>query len=337
MPMAMIIFAPLLLQEYSLRMPAAYHARSCQPLSRIAAYDVLTCIYLVAIATLATVFATRVPQWWWYPLTHGAIIAALGVLLLCMPATPPGWLLFIRYWYPAFLIPPIFRELANLVHPINPVDIDPQLIAIDFALFGVHPTVWLERVTFPWLTEYLQLAYVTYYLLPFIVAAPLYRQRQLWQFRMLLCALMLGYYGSYLLYFLTPARGPRFYLADSQTMPLQGWLFTSFCQHALDALEGVQRDAFPSGHTAVALIALVMAARYRRRMLFPLLITVVSLLIATVYLRYHYVIDVLAGVLFAGACLGITFWIYGPDRVDTTTPPRTPVVQQDEQERASFS
>jgi membrane-associated phospholipid phosphatase len=254
-----------------------------------------------------------------------------------MPATPPSWLLFIRYWYPAVLIPPIFRELANLVHPINPVDIDPQLIAIDFALFGVHPTVWLEQVTVPWLTEYMQLAYVTYYFLPFIVAAPLYRQRQLRQFRMLLCALMLGYYGSYLLYFLTPARGPRFYLADAQTIPLQGWMFTSFCQRALDVLEGVQRDAFPSGHTAVALIALVMVARYRRHWSPILLITVVSLLISTVYLRYHYVIDVLAGILFAGACLGVTFWIYGTGRVETTAPPLAPVRQRDEQEPASFS
>ena len=148
-------------------MSAAYNTRPCQPLSRIAAYDVWTCIYLVTIATLATVFATRVPQWWWYPLTHGLVIVGLGILLLYLPSAPPGWLLFVRYWYPVVLIPPIFRELAHLVHPINSVDIDPQLIAIDFAFFGVHPTVWLERVTFPWLTEYLQLAYVTYYFLPF--------------------------------------------------------------------------------------------------------------------------------------------------------------------------
>jgi len=27
-------------------------------------------------------------------------------------------------------------------------------------------------------------------------------------------------------------------------------------------------------------------------------------------LRYHYVIDVIAGVLLAGLCLGVTFWLY---------------------------
>lgn len=313
-----------------------YEARPCPPLSRIAAHDVITCIYLVTIAALATVFAERIPQWWWYPLTHGLVIAALGTLLLRMPSAPPGWLLFIRYWYPAFLIPPIFRELANLVHPIHPVDIDPQLIAIDWALFGVHPTVWLERLTFPWLTEYLQLAYVMYYFLPFLLAAPIYRQRRLRAFRAVLCSLMLGYYGSYLLYFLTPARGPRFYLVEHQTIPLQGWVFTPIFQHTLDVLEGIQRDAFPSGHTAVALITLVMAARYRRQLFYPFLIIVISLIISTVYLRYHYVIDVLAGLLFAGVCLGITFWLYRHERGDTR-PPLTPVIQQDTQEGARFS
>ena len=36
----------------------------------------------------------------------------------------------------------------------------------------------------------------------------------------------------------------------------------------------------------------------------------VSLVVSTVYLRYHYVIDVIAGVLLAMLCLGVTFWLY---------------------------
>jgi membrane-associated phospholipid phosphatase len=78
----------------------------------------------------------------------------------------------------------------------------------------------------------------------------------------------------------------------------------------LDALEGVQRDAFPSGHTAIAIVVLAMAARYQRRLFYPLLVITVSLMISTIYLRYHYVIDVIAGVLLAVLCLGVTFWLY---------------------------
>jgi len=291
-------------------MPEAAASSVSRSLSRVAVADVITWSYLVIIGLLATVFAERIPQWWWYPLTHATVILACAIFLLKLPPTPIGWALFVRWWYPAFLIPPIFTELARLVHPINPVDIDPQLIAIDYALFGVHPTVWLERWTVPWLTEYMQLAYVTFYFLPFVLCIPLYRQGQLRAFRISLCALLLGYYVSYVLYFLTPARGPRFYLAEDQTVPLTGLWLTGPLQTILDTLEGVQRDAFPSGHTAIAIIVLIMAARYQPRLFYPLVVVSGSLILSTVYLRYHYVIDVIAGLLLAVLCLGVTFWLY---------------------------
>ena len=281
-----------------------------KPLSRVAAPDVITCGYLVIIGLLATVFAESILQWWWYPLTHAMLVLALGIFLLRLPPIPTGWVRFVRWWYPALLIPFIFSELQYLVHPINPVDIDAQLMAIDYALFGVHPTVWCERFTVPWVTEYMQLAYVTFYFLPFILCVPLYRQGQFLAFRMSLCALLLSYYVSYLLYFLTPARGPRFYLAASHTLPLTGLWLTTPLQAILDALEGIQRDAFPSGHTAIAIVVLALAARYQRRLFYPLLGMTVSLVVSTVYLRYHYVIDVIAGMLLAVWCLGVTFWLY---------------------------
>ena len=43
---------------------------------------------------------------------------------------------------------------------------------------------------------------------------------------------------------------------------------------------------------------------------YPLLGVTVSLVVSTVYLRYHYVIDVIAGVLLAMVCLGVTCWLY---------------------------
>ena len=281
-----------------------------KPLSRVSAPDVITCGYLVIIGLLATIFAERVPQSWWYPLTHAILVLALGLFLLRLPPRPTGWVRFLRWWYPALLIPFIFNELQYLVHPINPVDVDAQLMAIDYALFGVHPTLWFERFTVPWVTEYMQLAYVTFYFLPFILCTPLYRQGQFLAFRVSLCALLLSYYVSYLLYFLTPARGPRFYLAADHTHPLTGLWLTTPLQTTLDALEGIQWDAFPSGHTAIAIIVLAMAARYQRRLFYPLLGITVSLMVSTIYLRYHYVIDVIAGVLLAVWCLGVTFWLY---------------------------
>ena len=306
----MTIFGPALATPEKPRMSSPDVPCPAQSLTRVAAPDVLTGAYLFIIGLLATVFADHIVQWWWYPLTHAMLILALGMFLCKIPAQPTGWMRFVRWWYPAFLIPPIFSELQHLVHPINPVDIDAHLVAIDFALFGVHPTVWLEQCTVPWLTEYLQLAYVSFYFLPFILCVPLYRRGQFLAFRTALCALLLSYYVSYLLYFLTPAQGPRFYLADAHSLPLAGLWLTAPIQTLLDTLEGIQRDAFPSGHTAIALVVLALTTRYQRHWRWPMLVMTGSLVLSTVYLRYHYVIDVLAGGLLAVFCLGVAYSLY---------------------------
>ena len=57
---------------------------------------------------------------------------------------------------------PILGDVIQYLQP----DIDPVLIRIDFFLFGVHPTVWMERWIVPWLTDLLSIAYGSYYFLP---------------------------------------------------------------------------------------------------------------------------------------------------------------------------
>ena len=63
-------------------------------------------------------------------------------------------------------------------------------------------------------------------------------------------------------------------------------------------------DIFPSGHTIIALLVMWLAKRHRVRG-WPLLIPLVAgLVAATVYLRYHYGVDVLAGVAIAVVLTG---------------------------------
>lgn len=280
--------------------------------ARLAVFDVLTVSYLAGISLLTTVFADRLVQWWWYPLTHLLAATALLLFVLYYPPKPASWLLCLRYWYPVAFIIPIFSELQYLVHSINPLDIDAKLMAIDLALFGVHPTVWLEHYTVPWLTEYMQIMYTAFYFLPFALCVPLYQQRRFGALRESFCALLLGYYLQYSLYFMTPARGPRFFMTTHQTMGLQGLWLAEVLQHTLDSLEGMQRDAFPSGHTAIAVSALILAIRHQSRLVPSFVVIVGSMLVSTVYLRYHYVIDVIGGIGLAALCLGVTFWLYRP-------------------------
>lgn len=211
----------------------------------------------------------------------------------------------IKPWLSILIVVINFSELTFLVHVVNPVDMDVWLIRADYRLTGLHPTVWLQRFTRPLLTEILQWIYAMFYFLPIILAMRLWRRDEMDRFAYFAFQIVLGFYISYVGYFLVPAVGPRFTLTDLHSLPLKGLWLRDSLDHWLTRLEGPQRDAFPSGHTMITLMTMAFARRLDKAY-FRLVLPVGSLLIiSTVYLRYHYVTDVLAGALWAV----VSWWI----------------------------
>ena len=90
------------------------------------------------------------------------------------------------------------------------------------------------------------------------------------------------------------------------SVALGGGAIASF-QNALIALmpNEASRAAFPSLHTAVSFVVLGYAWKFCR-WLFPiLLVFVLGLLVSTVYLRHHYVVDLIAGAMM----IPWVFWV----------------------------
>jgi membrane-associated phospholipid phosphatase len=78
----------------------------------------------------------------------------------------------------------------------------------------------------------------------------------------------------------------------------------------LNKLEVKTYDAFPSGHTELTLLVLYYAQRFHRRTFWWILPAGSALIISTVYLRYHYVVDVIAGAFLALAIILIAKPLY---------------------------
>jgi membrane-associated phospholipid phosphatase len=201
---------------------------------------------------------------------------------------------------PIVIILLVFNSLGELIPRVRHQYYDDVLIRIDYAFFGAHPTVWIERFNNSLLTGLLQIAYISYYFMPIVLCTSLFLRKKQTEFDSAVFAIALCFYLSYIGYLLVPAVGPRFTLNHIQTVDLQTGPFTLWIQQTLDGLENNKTDAFPSGHTAVALVSLFYAWKYREKVLFWVLVPAISaLIVSTVYLRYHYVIDVIAGVLLA--------------------------------------
>jgi len=215
-------------------------------------------------------------------------------------------------WYPAVLIYFVYKELYLIMHSLRLQDCDAVLIAIDrWMFFRTDPTVWLHQYSSPLLTEILQIAYTSFYFLMIGITLELYLRKELEKFSLVLFSIVYGFWLSYLGYLLVPAVGPRFTLHEFHLtdVELPGLWLTQLFRDMINAGESIpkgapnafdlaQRDVFPSGHTQMTLIVLFYAAKFKVKSRYVLAVFGILLIAATVYLRYHYVVDLLAGALF---------------------------------------
>lgn len=278
------------------------HAGSLSPADKVVVG------YLTVVAALTLLSAARVRHWWLVLAAHAAASALIVLAARWsghVPVSSYRRVLLMRSWYPLVLIPFTYKELTYLIPLIHPRDLDWELAAIDYWMFGVHPTVWLERYTSPLATELFQLAYMAYYFMPLVLGLVLWWQRRLEEYHFLLFVVVLGFYLSYIGYIAVPAIGPRFILSDQQTEPLSGVLLFEWLRVTLDRMEGITRDCFPSGHTELTILILFYSYRFHRPTFWWVLPAGSALIVSTVYLRYHYVIDVIAGVALAAVVIAI--------------------------------
>jgi membrane-associated phospholipid phosphatase len=271
------------------------------------AVDLLTIVFTLFLTSVTLFFISSISMWLQLIFRYLLIAFAVVVLAVLDRRTLGGKLFrFTHAFIPIVCVLLIFNSLGDLIPSIRQHYYDDILIRIDFEMFGAHPTVWLEQFSNPLLTGLLQAAYISYYFMPIALASALFLKNRHREFEAAVFALLLCFYLSYIGYLLFPAVGPRFTLNHLQTMGLQAGPLTAWVQHTLDGLEHNKTDAFPSGHTAVALVSLFYAGKFGEKGLFRILMPAVSaLIVSTVYLRYHYVIDVVAGVLLAALTIFI--------------------------------
>ncbi len=228
-------------------------------------------------------------------------------LILAAISTRKGFAILkvIRNWIPVVIVLIAYENLGNLVRFINPHDADPLLKRLDEILFfGTNPNLWLEQWIRPWFSEVMHSCYTSYYPFLPIIGFVLYISREYYKFRNVMVSVILGFYIGYFGYLLVPAVGPRFYMADMFTIDIKGTtMLSERVNQMINMLESTRRDCFPSLHTAITVIVTAYAWKYKRWLFWGFLPVNIGIIMATVYLRYHYVVDVIAGLGLAAFCV----------------------------------
>ncbi|MBF0472875.1 MAG: phosphatase PAP2 family protein [Nitrospirae bacterium] len=201
--------------------------------------------------------------------------------------------------YPIVFLAGIFETFFMTLPYFNAIQYDDLLMRIDYSMFGTAPTVWIDRFVSPVLTELMYALYLFYFPMPIILMYWIYRQRKFREIEQGFFIYLSCYYLAYIIYFIVPANGPRFHLDGIETIPLNGYILTEPIRELINILEPNKFDAFPSLHSGILLTTMIMSYRFARGMFYIFIPIAIGIMVSLVYCRYHYVIDIIAGLIVA--------------------------------------
>lgn len=216
---------------------------------------------------------------------------------------------FFRMALPFVMCIAVYTNLHDTVRFVNPNDIHHHLAAAEEWLFGGQPVVWAEAYITRGRTEFFNFFYGNFYVVAPSVVILLWFTRRYAEARQVLLGTILCFYSGYVLYVIFPAAPPRLYFESLGlfSVPLRGGAITNAQQALIEMMPNhAARAAFPSLHAGVSTLSLVYAWKYCRGFFPVLLAFVVPLLVATVYLRHHWIVDLLAGMALVPWVLWIT-------------------------------
>jgi len=212
-----------------------------------------------------------------------------------------GFVYRMAVFLPVFLS---YFQLKWIAAAVSPHSVDGELLAFDMRVFGYEPAVAWDRFVTPHTTEWFAFFYFGYFFLLCAHVLPIMLNASS-KFRLAHFALgaILVICPAHLLYMAVPGYGPYHYLAGRFEHPLEGGLFWSLVKATVEA-GGSQKDIFPSLHTAIPTFFAIYSYLHRRafpfRFTWPIMAFASSqIIIATMFLRWHYLIDIIAGLTIA--------------------------------------
>lgn len=238
-----------------------------------------------------------------------ALAVVVGGCTVCrgatiLPAKLRGLLYRVMLGYIAVANYLMLRDLLALVSPHS---LDAMLVDIDTAMFGVVPALWLERLNHRPIVEWFSFFYFSYFWICatyLVVVLGTVRDKRAKTEFTLGCFIVLSV--GQLLYSQVPGFGPITHMEAQFAGPVNGGRFWGYVWDTVQA-GSAMKDIFPSIHTAMPTWITFFAWRQARRdprWKWPARVTTfaaANIVFSTVFLRWHYVIDVFAGLTLAGA------------------------------------
>lgn len=302
-----------------------------EPVTKFVAVEKLNLLYNFLTTVLIIIFYNRLDSPQSMLLGRFLILAGTFAIIFLYTKFPSRATVFLRvlfqmsllsYWYPdTFEFNRIFPNLDHL------------FASMDFSLFGCQPAIEFEKVcgSLFW-REAFNMGYWLYY--PMIAVISVYyffacpKEAERCTF-----IIIASFFIYYFIYMFLPVAGPQFYFpvigedaAVAGVYPEignyfnlhpeisiaqegKGGLFTELVGMAQSAGER-PTAAFPSSHIGVTTIIVILAYRAKKWLFAAMFPVYLLLCCATVYIKAHYLVDAIGGVITGVLFYMLTSWLY---------------------------
>ena len=267
------------------------------------AVEKISIIYAVFTGLFAIVFGAKENNLTMMLLYRTLFVSIMLTLAHFYQHKKPQLLWFFRNLFPLALIAYWYPETYYMNENIFG-NLDKYFIAADQALFGCQPSMEFSK-HFPqiWINELMNFGYMSYY---FIIAAAVFlalwtsKKRMEYAVFMILCS----FFIYYLMFIIIPVVGPQFYFpSPDNAIPCEGIFRETMVM--LQDMGEKPTGAFPSSHVGICLICMYLILKDSRKIFYILIPVSIILICSTVYIKAHYLIDIIGGFISAPLC----FWI----------------------------
>lgn len=187
--------------------------------------------------------------------------------------------------------------------------LDPFLANFDNWLFGKPVSLYIEDLMRnsgligTIFYDLIMTSYIVYFLLPFYGAILYYRSLppvRKYKVGRLCGSVVIYFCLNYFSYIAIPVTGPQYFYSGiyERPLPLSGYGYFIFDKVA--ALHNNFIDCFPSGHFGIAVLMTIWLFRMNHSHRFLMALIAILILFATIALRYHYTLDLIAAIPLAG-------------------------------------
>ena len=235
------------------------------------------------------------------------LVGALIYLKRKYPLNKP--LAFVRNLYPLLFLGFFYVETSCMKNIIFVEDFDYFFFNLEQSLWNCQPSLIFDKLMPQvWFNELMNLCYFSYYLLIGAVCIFIYLKSPASSQKSIFI-IVFSFYLYYLIFDFFPVAGPHYYVPDADAVIIPKLFFGNIMNNIISDLER-PTGAFPSSHVGIGIIVAYVAYFHSKKLFYIILPFVLGICLATVYIKAHYLIDVLAGIATAPLFIWLSMKLY---------------------------